>query len=44
MQIDADKTIEELLTGKLRNSVKSVLLFLQQDQPLRASWNTGPPG
>jgi hypothetical protein len=32
------------LTGKLRNSVKSVLLFLQQDQPFIASWNTGAPG
>ena len=35
---------QQLLTGILRNSVKSVLRFLQQDQPFRASWKTGTPG
>lgn len=36
--------LKQFLTGILRNSVKSVLLFLQHDHPFRASWNTGTPG
>jgi len=36
--------ILNILTGKLRNSVKSELLLLQQDQPFIASWKTGRPG
>jgi len=31
-------------TGILRKSVKSVVRFLQHDQPFKASWNTGTPG
>ena len=38
------RSVEDLLTGIFRNSVKSVLRFLQHDHPLSTSWNTGAPG